>query len=631
MYIVSVAPIQKGVLREELSFFSRDTVLSGAVVSAPIRGRMVPALVLSSRDAREEKLDLKTAGFALKKLGTATPKLLFNADTMRALALLARHSVTSTGVILAQLSFSSLLTSPKTLAEPQQSVSETGGPAPEVLSLQAEHKERMQTYRSLTREAFARGRSILVIAPTLIEVERLRTELSRGIEDRVVIVSSTSSVRDLRRSWNRVVEHTEPILVIGTPPALTFPLAHIDLVIVERESARAYIARTRPRIDMRRAAELFAAAHNARLLLADFPLRAETYARKDLGTGDELTRAQVRTQSTAKVVLVDTRTKDVKKETRRSFSALQAETYETMRATLARGGTVAVYAARKGIAPLTVCNDCGTPITDPATGAPMVLHKTPKGNVFLSHRSGAVESADRSCAVCGGWNLVSLGIGIERVADEIKKRLPESTCVLFTADTVKTHAAAVRVMKHASNAKNTIIIGTERMVPYLTQTTLSVVASIDSVLSLGSWRADEHALGTLYALLEKSEEQLILETRLPQSRVVQSVASGSPIEYLREEIRDRKMYEYPPFATFIGLEWYGTEAECKARADEVKSTMHEFDLVGPLPPEAVEKNRFVERAVVRTDAGEWPSAELESALRSLSPNISITVDPDDIV
>ena len=382
---------------------------------------------------------------------------------------------------------------------------------------------------------------------------------------------------------------------------------------------------------MRRAAELFAAAHGARLLLADFPLRAETYARKDMGTGDELARAQVRTQSTAKITVTDTRTKDIKRESRRSFSALQAETYETMRATLARGGTVAVYAARKGIAPLTVCNDCGTPITDSATGAPMVLHKTPKGNVFLSHRSGAVESADRSCAVCGGWNLVSLGIGVERVADEIKKKLPEGACVLFTADTVKTHAAAVRVMKHAQGVRNTIIIGTERMVPYLTNTSLSVIASIDSVLSLGSWRADEHALGTLYSLLEKSEEEMILETRLPQSRVVQSVASGSPIDYLRDEIRDRRTYEYPPFATFIGLEWYGTEAECKVRADEVKSVMQGFDLVGPLPPEAVEKNRFVERAVVRTDAGEWPSDTLESALRALSPGISITVDPDDIV
>lgn len=631
MFTVSVAPIQRGVLRDELSFFSRERVSPGSVVSAPIRGKMVPALALSCRDVREEKLDLKSATFSLKKLGAAAPRRLFSEDTMRALASTAHFSITSTGAVLAQLSFAPLLNAPRTLVEVSDSDARDTGPAPEVLLLQAEHHERMQTYRSLVREAFAKQRSLLVIAPSLIEVARLKEELSRGIPEQVLVVSSATALRELRRAWNRAGETKTPLLLIGTPPALTFPLSNIDMIIVEREGARAYVTRTRPRLDLRRAAESCAAARGARLLLADFPLRAETFARRDIGTADELARAQVRSQSTAQISVLDVRTTDLKRETRRSFTALQPSTYESIRETMAREGKVVVYAARKGIAPLTVCNDCGTPITDPTTGVPMVLHKTPRGNIFLSHRSGAVLSADRSCAVCGGWNLVSLGIGIDRVADELSKKLPGVTPLLFTADTIKTHAAAMRAIQQFENAKGTILVGTERMLPYLPHTALSVVASIDSVLSLGSWRADEHALSTLYGLLEKADEKLIIETRQPKSRVVESVATGSPIEYLRDEVRDRKTYDYPPFSAFIGLEWHGSETDCKVLAETVKESLKKFDLVGPLPPEAAERGRFVERAVVRTSPESWPEPELELALRSLPPTIAITVDPDDIV
>jgi primosomal protein N' (replication factor Y) len=217
------------------------------------------------------------------------------------------------------------------------------------------------------------------------------------------------------------------------------------------------------------------------------------------------------------------------------------------------------------------------------------------------------------------------------VAEEVQKKLPGVTPILFTADSVKTHAAAVRVIAQFKNTKGAVLVGTERMLPYLEHVSLSVVASIDSVLSLGSWRADEHAMSTLYGLLEKTNEKLIIETRQPTSRVVQSVATGSPIEYLRDEVRDRKTYEYPPFSTFVGLEWRGTEVECKTLADMVKESFKNFDLVGPLPPEAAEKGKFVERAVVRTTPESWPEPELELVLRSLPPTIGITVDPDDIV
>lgn len=601
----------------------------GSVVSAPVRGRMVPALVLGSTDAREHKLDVKSSAFALKRLGTAEPRNVFTEEIVRALSTVAEHYVTSVGAVLKELSFSALLSSPRSLSEPKKRVPSTT--PPEVLTLQAEDTERMHTYRNLVRECFARHKSILIIAPTLTEVTRLQEELARGIEERVLVATSLQSGKQLRTVWERVAQSTEPLVLIGTPPALTFPLQSVDTIVVERESARAYVARTEPAIDLRIAAEAVARVSNARLILAGFPLRVETFARRELGTGDDYARAQARTQSLARVTLLDARLADTTRAEKRSFTTLQKATYEALSDTISRGARVAVYAARKGIAPLTICNDCGTPVTDPTTGAPMVLHKTPKGNVFVSHRTGAILPAERSCGTCGGWNLVSLGIGVDRVAEEVRKKLVKAKVYTFTADTVATHTAATRVISSFLETPGSVLVGTERMLPYLTRVEVAVVASIDSVLSLPSWRAHEHALQTLYALLAKSDERLIIETRLPETRVLKSLLDGSPIEFLREEMRERSAYGYPPYATFIALTWHGTEGAVAALAEEVRSALSAYDLVGPLPAEQIARGQFRQRAVVRRERGAWPHNEVAVALRSLPPTIRITVDPDDIV
>ena len=343
-------------------------------------------------------------------------------------------------------------------------------------------------------------------------------------------------------------------------------------------------------------------------------------------------RPQARTGSSAHIAVKDVRQSDKTKEERRYFTALDDSTYEQIETVLASGGRVVVYAARRGIAPLTVCNDCGTPITDPATDTPMVLHKTPAGNVFMSHRSGAVLSADRSCALCGGWNLVTLGIGVDRVRDELVKKVQNASVSIFTQDTAPTHKSALKLRDTFYKSPRAILVGTERMIPYLSEpVALVVVASIDSTLALPAWRAHEHAHSVLYSLLNRAAENFIVETRKSDSAVMKSVALGSPMEFLRTELKERRTYEYPPYATFVGLSWTGTEALCKSIHDQVVAQFADYDVVGPLPPEAVDRNKFVERAVIRLKPTDWPNEELQSLLGALPQNVAIAIDPDEIV
>ncbi len=225
-----------------------------------------------------------------------------------------------------------------------------------------------------------------------------------------------------------------------------------------------------------------------------------------------------------------------------------------------------------------------------------------------------------------------MGIGVDRVSDEVKKRIPKGKVFLFTQETARTHAAAKKIITAFYKTPGAILAGTERVLPYLTRpVALSIVASIDSLLALPAWRAGENALHVLFTLLSRTADDFIIETRKVESPIIRGLVSGSPMEYLRGELRDRRTYNYPPFKVFVGLSWTGTAAVCERIAREVKRVMHGEDLVGPLPPEALNRAKFVERAVLRVEPSEWPSDRVRERLAELPPGVLVTVDPDDIV
>ncbi len=621
----------------ELSFFSRDAHEPGAIVGASIRGRTIPALVVESKDAREDRLNVRGADFTLKKLSAhSKSKQVFSQAFIAACHDTALWHGVHVGSVFALLTSQNILgDSAKLASVSEQALSkrtESENIRAEVLMLQAEKSERVSIYRNLVREAFARKSSVLILAPTIIEAETLVEELKRGIEEQVVLMTSEMPKKKLITEWNRSVESEKPLLIVAMAFGLSIPRATIDTIILERESARSWRSMARPHIDIRRAAENVARHTGTRFICADFPVRAETRYRVDIHEMEELARSQTRVLGTTEARIIDRRVKDEMKGTKRMFRSFSVETEELIRTEIAKGGRAAVFAARRGIAPLTVCNDCGTAVTDPETGVPMILHKRADGNVFLSHRSGAILPAEISCAECGGWNLVTLGIGVERVADELGRVFPDTKITVFTKDTAPSYRSAKKMSETFFAESGGILVGTERMLPFITEPVEAiVVASLDSILSVPLWRADEHALSILFYLRERAENSFIVETRKPESRAMKALASGNPTDFYRDEIREREEYQYPPFTVFIGLSWQGTLASVEKNRIFVAEAFKDTDLVGPLPGTQETKTLWRARAVIRVSRKEWPNEILADRLRALPPDIEVEIDPDEIV
>jgi primosomal protein N' (replication factor Y) len=318
------------------------------------------------------------------------------------------------------------------------------------------------------------------------------------------------------------------------------------------------------------------------------------------------------------------------------FKIFGGETVATIQNTLENDGRVFVYSARRGLASLIGCLDCGHILRDPASGTPLSLHASSEDGIekrwLYSSASGYRIPASDICPVCGGWRLRERGIGVQAVMRELQEHFPKKTPLLFDHTTASTHKKARAIEAAFYEQGSTILVGTSFALPYLDESVeCSVIASMDSLLALPSWRQAEDAFGILLSLREKTLHTVIAQTRHNATHdILEYAASGDTSTFYTNEFALRKQYLYPPYAVFVLLSYRGKKAAVASTEHDLVDMFKEYD------PECYgtpfsEDGLFMRRCLMRFPKDQWPNEKVVSLLRALPPHIKLEINPDRIV
>jgi primosomal protein N' len=501
MHIVTVIPIARGIDKETLSYFTASDIKPGSLVQVPVRNRTIPALAISCESADSKKAELKTFAYALKKLEKHQAQQFFHPAFIEAASMAADYFAGSTGSILASITSKTILelADKITPIEIPTEVSALAGESTtiqEPYALQADEEERLAYYKSLIREQFARKKSVFFCLPTIQDTKRLNEMLPKGIEQYTYVINSSVPKKELVKRWNSVVTEPHPVLIIATGAFLGIPRNDIGTIVIERESSSGYKAQTRPYVDIRTFAEFYTRKLGARLVYGDLLLRVDTLWRAKNGEVAELASLKFRSVSTAQDVLVDM--KKYKTLETPDFRILSEELEDLITYTKEKNENLFIYASRRGLAPLTVCGDCGTTVLCHRCSAPTVLHQNEEGNFFLCHRCGERRSAEERCRHCDSWRLTTLGIGIELIEETITNMFPDIKIFRMDKDVITTHKQALSTAEQFYNAPGSVLIGTEMALAYLEKPIEnSAVASIDSLFSIPDFRINEKIMNIL--------------------------------------------------------------------------------------------------------------------------------------
>lgn len=630
MYVIEVVPLIRGTQLESLSYYSSISYPIGTFLKVPIRGSQKGAIVTNITTVGAAKTALKAATFSLRKLPNQPKASSVPAAIRTAAEELTQRYPASMGAILYNLLPVDIRNGLRTYKD-STSIIYQEDVTPQILMARLD--ERYRSYQSHIRSIFAKRGSVLFVVPTSTDIIYAKKELGHGIEDRLVTVANTTS----KKSYQEMVAALEDTkfskLIITTPSNAYVGRGDITSVIIEQSASAHYVARTRPYLDHRDVLIAYAKAQGASIILGDTVVRTEEEAKRREETyltyGEEVKRLVF----PAPVHVVK---QNDKPHTEVPFQLFSPALIKGVTTTIEARGQVYLYGARRGLAPVVACVDCGYIFRCPDSHTPYSLVRTTRNHMeerwFVSSTSGKRVRAADVCPHCGSWRLKERGIGIQQIYDEWKDKFPESDVTLIDHSTAPTPQKAQQIIKQFFSKKSGILIGTQIALPHLHPgIDFSAIISLDAARSTPTWRADESLFRLIMKLRECTEKEVLIQTRSDADPLVEYASKGAVERFFDDEISLRKQLRYPPFSTFILITWSGAEAIVR----ESEKVIREI-LITPLAefytnPHSTEIHTH-RHALIRIQSEDKEVIrEVMDQVRRLPPYVKIEINPERIV
>jgi len=690
MNLITVIPLSRSKIAPELTYFTGSEVIVGSIVTVPLRSKSIHAIVTKSVKADEYKSEIKNAAFQIRKLNEVKATVFFPPPFIEACKDLAEYYATTVGAVIDTLVSDSILENVETIVPPLpvQASLIAGEPvkvtsdinsrqsvgSDRTLAIQGDDVDRISSWRSLIRQEFARKKSLAFYVPTIEDCETLFLALEKGIEGYIFILNSSFSNKEVAETWAEIAATDHPIVLIATGSFSLIPRGDVETIVIERESGRGWISQKAPYMDVRHALETIARHRRQTVFIADCILRTETLYRLDKDEIDRGSPFKWRSISSAVDTLVDMRRKgkggrvqgeqqgqglrvkgEVVTESNgpvlnpspstlypTTFRILSPELEALIKLNREDSTHLFILTIRRGTAPMTVCDDCETIVLCTNCSAPITLHASVSGpeaqsgvtgrNYFMCHRCGQRRSAEENCANCGGWRLTPLGIGIDRVYEEIRNKFPGLDIFKIDADSTKTEKQLSDVLTRFRGRPGSVILGTELAMSHLTEKIDHIaIASLDSLFALPDFRIQEKVMYTLVRLRAQAVRSMLVQTRKPEEKVFEYGLKGNLSDFYRATLADRKLFNYPPFCILIKVTIEGKKDAIAAEMASVQELLgsREMDIFPAFTSTVRGKSAI--HGLLRVESHAWPDTELIRMLRSLPPNVSVKVNPESLL
>src|SRR5438876_472756 len=302
--------------------------------------------------------------------------------------------------------------------------------------------------------------------------------------------------------------------------------------------------------------------------------------------------------------------------------------------TVASGEQAILYLNRRGFATVVLCRDCGFVAKCPACDIPYAYHVD---GSLVCHRCGRREArAPERCPVCGSSRIRQLGVGTQRVEEEVRAAVPRAKVIRLDRDAVRakgSHAAAYERMR-SGDAQ--VIVGTQMLAKGfdLPRVTLVGVVNADTILNLPDFTAAERTFQLLTQVLGRSGRgeaggRGIVQTYLPEHYAVRAAAAHDYVAFAEAELEGRRRFGYPPFGRLVLLSTQAKKVETvERRTAELAEWLRDAaaadaEVLGPAPAFAAKRAGSYRAQIVLR--GAQPEVVLDRV--SLSDEWTVDIDP----
>jgi primosomal protein N' (replication factor Y) len=576
MHVATIIPIARGIPFDMLTYYCPEALAPGTLVSIPFGKQLIIGIVVETTPLAEAKTLIKQASFALKKVKQVLGYLPFFAQAITALQITATHALAPVGAVAGS-------TIPQFLFEYMQGeklsdLLATTDAKPKRYTesvIAATTLDRTDQYKRIIRSAFAADESVFFVAPTIRALTMWQERLEKGIQKHIVVLHSKTTKKALRSAFAQIKGSERPLLVFVTPGFFVVPRKDLGVVIAEDESSNLYRTNDRFAIDTRILIREFCTAAGLSLTWGDTIPRLETLKRLER---DHFPRSYI--PDKLHVVPVE-----------HYRTILPSEVMDLIRHGQKKKYRLFVYTNRKGIAPLSRCADCSTIVTCPTCSLPVILRNRINKNgeserYFVCTHCGDTLPATHICTHCGSWNITPTMIGTESLHAEIASLVGAEHVVAVDDDITPDSATIETLIKEIQSKKFVVVVGTNKVLPYLKGIHYTLIPYIDRILSVPALSTTETVLRLIMECNEKSSEGVIVCTRNADFPLLKQLAGQKLNTIIGEELSLRQELGYPPFGLIVKISMTAPVAHIGAIRERVNEYFEGTDIT-PIPPRRI--------------------------------------------
>ncbi len=414
---------------------------------------------------------------------------------------------------------------------------------------------KTEVYLRAAERALAEGRGVLYLVPEIGLTPLLVARIASRFPGQVAVLHSGLSPRQRRAEWEAVRSGSKRF-VVGARSAVFAPLPDPGLIVVDEEHDASYKQEDAPRYHGRDVAIVRARLCGAPIVLGSATpslesfqhARSKRYALLTLG-------GRVEDRPLPSVLLVDMREEFRAAQTTAPLSrALAAALSETIE----RGEQALILRNRRGWAAALLCPACGQRVNCRRCSLSLTWHK--KDGRLRCHGCGFETARPEVCPACGTDDLRDLGVGTERVEEEIAALVPGARVARMDRDTVRGRGAHERILKSFEQGAIDILVGTQMIAKGhdFPNVTLVGVLSADQTLGLPDFRAGERAFQLLTQVAGRAGRgtrpgRVIAQAFDPDHPVLKAAAAQDYLAFFERELPYRRALRYPPLAALVQI------------------------------------------------------------------------------
>ena len=495
---------------------------------------------------------------------------------------------------------------------------------------------KTEVYFEAVAAALRAGRQVLVLVPEIALTAPWLDRFAARFGCPPVAWHSDLKSNQRRRVW-RAAASGEAKVLVGARSALFLPFADLGLIVVDEAHETSFKQEEGVHYHARDVAVVRAQLEDIPVILATATPAIETRVQVERGRYKALVLpARFGGAELPKVTAIDLRRMPPDRG-----HWLSPPLVAELQANLAAGEQSLLFLNRRGYAPLTLCRACGERVECPNCTAWMVEHRLTRR--LLCHHCGFTTPPPPACPKCGEEGmLVPCGPGVERVAEEVARILPDARVALVTSDTITSPARAAALVAAMDAREIDILIGTQMVTKGYHFPGLTLVGVVDADLGLagGDLRAGERTFQQIAQVSGRAGRgdrpgRVLLQTHQPDARIMRALVDYDAEGFFAAETEQRRQVAAPPFGRWAALVVSSedeTAAVAAARAlARAAPRLEGLSVLGPAPaPLAMLRGRHRQRLLVQARR----SLELQDVLRDwlgaveVPNSVRVTVDVD---